>query len=161
MTHGLLGALEVLTRHRVAFTVVGGVAAVLQGAALVTMDLDVVYDLADENVDRVMAALTDLDAHFRARADLRPQRSHMAAHGHRLLITRYGPLDMLSYAGDQHTYAKLAAASVPMSLGDGLDVLVVDLPMLIRIKEELPFEKDQAVLPLLRATLKARSSRAT
>jgi hypothetical protein len=35
--------LEVLTRHRVAFIVVGGVAAVLEGAPITTFDLDIVH----------------------------------------------------------------------------------------------------------------------
>ena len=157
MTPDLLGALQTLTRHGVAFTVVGGVAAVLHGTALVTMDLDVVYDLSPDNVDRVLEALTELDACFRNRPDLRPDRSHMASRGRKLMLTRCGPLDMLGYAGDQHEYAELARHSVRMPLGDDLDVLVVDLPMLIRIKEELPYEKDRAVLPLLRATLQART----
>ena len=158
MTSDLLGAIQVLTRHGVAFTVVGGVAAVLHGAALVTMDLDVVYDLSPENVERVLKALDDLDACFRARPDLRPARAHMASRGHKLMLTRCGPLDMLGFAGDGHAFEELARHSIRIPLGDACDVLVVDLPMLIRIKEELPFDKDRAVLPLLRATLEARES---
>ena len=154
----LLGALRTLALHRVDFTVVGGVAAVLQGVALVTMDLDVVYGLDDENVDRMLQALDDLDARFRTHPDLRPDRSHVASRGHKLMLTRCGPVDVLGYAGQQHDYVDLARHSRLISLGDDLEVLVVDLPMLIRIKEELPYEKDRAVLPLLRATLRARDS---
>jgi hypothetical protein len=44
--------LEVLARHQVDFIVVGGVAGVLQGAPLLTRDLDIVYRLADEKLTR-------------------------------------------------------------------------------------------------------------
>jgi hypothetical protein len=39
----LRAILRTLTRHRVEFIIVGGVAAVLQGAPLNTFDLDVVH----------------------------------------------------------------------------------------------------------------------
>lgn len=82
----------------------------------------------------------------------------MTSRGHKLLMTRCGPLDMLGFAGNQHDYQELAQQSVAVSIDEDVQVLVVDLPMLIRIKEELPFEKDRAVLPLLRATHRIRLS---
>jgi len=39
-----LGLLRVLLRHGVDFFVVGGVAAQLEGAPILTLDLDVLYD---------------------------------------------------------------------------------------------------------------------
>ncbi len=39
-----LEQLRVLVRHEVDFIVVGGVAAVFEGAPIVTLDLDIVYD---------------------------------------------------------------------------------------------------------------------
>ncbi len=40
--------LDALVRHRVDFIVVGGVAAVLEGAPISTFDLDIVYNRSDE-----------------------------------------------------------------------------------------------------------------
>jgi hypothetical protein len=45
-----LGLLRVLLRHGVDFFVVGGVAAQLEGAPILTLDLDVLYDKTPENL---------------------------------------------------------------------------------------------------------------
>ena len=50
-----LEQLRVLIRHRVDFIVVGGVAAVFEGAPIVTLGLDIVYDPAPENNSLSMA----------------------------------------------------------------------------------------------------------
>jgi hypothetical protein len=77
--------------------VVGGVAAVLNGAPISTLDLDIVHARSEENLDRLLAALTELDARYRDLTGrvLRPERSALAGDGHHLLITSYGPLDVL------------------------------------------------------------------
>ena len=54
-------ALEVLHRHRVDYVVVGGVAAILQGAPIATLDTDVVYRRTPENIARLIAAVRDLE----------------------------------------------------------------------------------------------------
>jgi hypothetical protein len=43
-----------------------------------------------------------------------------------------------------------------MEIGQGLRIRVLDLVMLVRLKEELATEKDQAVLPVLRRALRER-----
>ena len=57
--------LGVLVRHGVEFVVVGGVAAVLNGAPINALDLDILHHRTPENVGRLLAALTELDATFR------------------------------------------------------------------------------------------------
>ena len=52
-------------RHGVEYVVVGGLAAVLQGAPVTTLDVDIVYARSEENVGRLEAALTELDARVR------------------------------------------------------------------------------------------------
>ena len=51
-----------LAEHGVEFIIVGGVAAVLQGASLTTFDLDVLHRRTPENVDRLLRALARLGA---------------------------------------------------------------------------------------------------
>ena len=63
-------ALATLARHGVEFVVVGGVAAVLNGAPISTFDLDIVHARSEENLDRLLAALTELDARDRDLAAL-------------------------------------------------------------------------------------------
>src|SRR5262245_47380920 len=94
-------ALQVLADHKVDCIVVGGVGAVLQGAPINTFDLDIVHSRTPENLDRLLAALQDLDAYYRGQGTrvIRPGRSHVASPGHQLLTTRTGPLDLLGTIG--------------------------------------------------------------
>ena len=60
-----LEVLRVLARHEVEHLVVGMTAAVLQGAPVVTFDLDVLYARHDLNMRRLLAVLDELEAVFR------------------------------------------------------------------------------------------------
>ena len=51
--------LATLVRHDVQFIVVGGVAAIVQGAPITTFDLDVVYARTPENLANLERALED------------------------------------------------------------------------------------------------------
>ena len=90
--------LGVLSAEGVEFIVVGGVSAVLQGAPVTTFDLDVVHSRKADNVQRLMGALEKLDAHYRSYVmeHRRPGASHLSLPGYQLLMTRYGPLDLLA-----------------------------------------------------------------
>jgi hypothetical protein len=57
--------LSTLHEHDVSFVIVGGAAAALHGAARVTYDIDIVYDRAVENLQRIVAALAPLRPHLR------------------------------------------------------------------------------------------------
>ena len=50
--------IQALVAHDVEFIVVGGMAAVLQGAPVHTIDLDIVYALSESNITRLELALT-------------------------------------------------------------------------------------------------------
>jgi hypothetical protein len=142
----------------VEFLIVGGVAAVLQGAPINTFDLDVVHSTDPANVSRVMAALEELDAIYRAQPDLRlrPNASHLSSAGHQLLITRLGPLDLLGSIGKGRAYPDLLIHTTEMKAGPSLSVRVLDLETQIAIKEEVGGEKDRAALPILRRTIEER-----
>jgi hypothetical protein len=147
-------ALDVLGRRHVEFIVVGGVAAVLGGAPISTFDLDIVHARTPANLDRLVAALVDLDARYRdpAGRDLRPDLAALAGDGHHLLITSCGPVDVLGRIGQGRDYDQLLADSVERTIGDHA-VRVLGLAALIRSKEEAGRDKDRAVLPILRRTL--------
>jgi hypothetical protein len=145
--------LRTLADRQVGFVVVGGVAAALDGAPLQTFDIDIVHSRDSENLVRLLAALQDLDARYRYRPEFRPDESHLAAAGPQLLLTRFGPLDVLGAIGSGWTCADLLPHSQPIEIAPGLGVRVLDLETIIRIKEELGAGKDLAVLPVLRRTL--------
>jgi hypothetical protein len=156
-----LEILKVLTRHRVDFIVVGGVSAVLHGAPISTFDLDVVHARDPENVARLLSALLELDGVYRAQPErqLRPGESHLAGPGHQLLLTKFGPLDVLGMIGKLRTWEDLHGNTRTMEIEPGVEVRVLDLETLIAVKEELGFPKDMAVLPVLRQALKERHER--
>ena len=151
----LISILGVLTSHAVDYVVVGGVSAVLQGAPVSTFDLDVVYSTEADNIQRLLAALAELDALYRLQPEraLRPDSSHLAAAGHQLLITRFGPLDVLGSIGHGRRYDDLLPHTREIEVRAGLRIRILDLETLIATKEETGQEKDLAALPILRSTL--------
>jgi hypothetical protein len=149
--------LRALTEHGVDFLVVGGVGAILQGATLSTFDLDIVHSTEPANIARLLAALGDLDAFYRAQPEkrLRPNQTHLSSPGHQLLMTRFGPLDVLGSIGKGRRYLDLLPHAVEMTIGGGVRIRVLNLETQIAVKEEIGQEetKDTATLPFLRRAL--------
>ena len=147
--------LEALYANRVSFIVVGGLAAVLDGAPVNTYDVDIVHSRSPENVARLLPVLETMEAIFRIQPErrLKPTASHLSGRGHLNLLTRYGPVDFLGTIGRDLGYEDLLPDSVEMDVGEGVRVRVLTLEKLIALKEELGGEKDRAVLPILRRTL--------
>jgi predicted nucleotidyltransferase len=152
----LFATLRTLCESDIQFIVVGGIAAVLNGAPVQTYDVDLVYSREQANVDRLLSFLQEIDAIFRIEPErrLRPARSHLSAGGHLNLLTRYGPVDLFATIGPNLGYSDLLPHSNEMDIGEGIRVLVLNLETLISIKEQLASEKDVAVLPILRQTLR-------
>jgi hypothetical protein len=145
-----------LRRHRVDFIVVGGIAAWLEGVPGNTIDLDVVHSRTSDNIGRLLTALESLEAAYRARPELKPDASHLASPGHQLLMTRFGPLDVLGMIGRSRTYDDLLPHTHELEVGEGLRVRVLNLETLIAVKEEVAGERDLAVLPIMRRTLEEK-----
>lgn len=149
-----LGLLRVLLRHEVDFFVVGGVAAQLEGAPILTLDLDVLYDKAPENLGRLLGALRELKARYRdpGGRHIEPDLAKLETLRMHLLLTDLGALDVLGAIGKGLTYQDLAGRTVPYELGE-TRVRVLELAAVIETKEQANRDKDRAVLPVLRQTL--------
>ena len=148
--------LGVLVVHDVRFLVVGGVAAALQGAPVLTQDVDILYLIEDENLVRLERALDELNA--MARGDPRNLRfgiSHLKTKGHKLATTDAGPLDILGSINETLTYEDLIASADELEVA-GHRILVLSLERLVELKRELGRPKDRAMLPVLEATLRER-----
>jgi len=154
-----LAILRRLAEHKIDFIVVGGVCAALQGAPVATFDLDLVHSRKPANIDRLLAALETLDAHYREPVArwIKPTKSHLASSGHQLLMTSFGPLDLLGTIGAARDYESLLSDTTEMEIDRALKVRLLGLAALIRIKEETGGEKDVAILPTLRRTLEEKS----
>lgn len=145
--------LTVLNEHQVEYFIVGALAAALQGAPVVTFDVDIVHRRSQENIERLLGALTALDACSRADPrKLRPNETHLATGGHQLLQTRLGDLDVLGTIMEASGYDDLIDHTVLVDL-EGLRVRVLELSKVIEAKEYAGRPKDLAALPSLRATL--------
>jgi hypothetical protein len=154
-----LAILQTLAEHQVDSIVVGGVGAVLQGAPIATFDLDLVHSRAADNIDRLLAAVEALDARYPATGahERKPARSHLSSPGLQLLITKFGPLNLLGAIGKGRGYGELLGQTVEMRVSGGLSVRVRDLATLIKVKEEVAHDKDRAALSVLRRTLEQKS----
>jgi hypothetical protein len=153
----LSSILRALCDYKVEFILVGGLAAVLQGAPIQTYDVDVVYSIAPSNLDRLLSFFESVDAIFRIQPTKRliPNVSHLGAAGHLNLLTRFGPLDLLGTIGRQLKFEDLLLHCTEMQLFVGQSIRILDLETIIAIKEQVAWEKDLAVLPVLRRTLQA------
>ncbi|MFH2009665.1 MAG: hypothetical protein ABI333_23935 [bacterium] len=153
MSSSLLTLLRTLAEREIEFMVVGGMAGVLQGAPVVTADLDIVHRRSNDNVQRLLSTLIDLEAVFRGDSrKLEPKASHLMGQGHVLLITRLGPLDVFCEVGGRG-FEELLPHCDSMQLGQQLEAQVVRLDELIRLKRAAGRPKDLVALPILQATL--------
>jgi hypothetical protein len=151
-----LRLIDALIAHDVRFVIVGGMAAVLQRAPILTEDLDLVHDRSPENVDRLLAALQELDAVYRNdRRRLRPGLSHLIGSGSQLLESVQLRFDVIGELSPGGGYADIVGATDAIDL-DGRVVRVLTLEKLIEIKRALPRPKDKLMLIHLEATLEER-----
>jgi len=158
-SRNLVELLRCLVRSNVECIVVGGMAGVMRGSPVMTVDVDIVHNRHIDNVQRLVHVLDELQAVCRHNdRQPRPTESQLMGPGHQLLITQFGPLDVLG-ALDEQTYADLLSHSSSMELGEGLTILVLELPKLIDMKRNSGRPKDLAVLPVLEATLEMTRAR--
>jgi hypothetical protein len=161
LTARFSSALRSLVAGGIDFILVGGLAAILNGAPVHTLDVDVVFRREPKNLDRILQWMGEADAIFRIQPErrFRPNESHLAAGRHLNLLTKYGPMDFLGTAGEGLGYEELLPNSALVEIDESLQILVLNLETIISIKEKLASEKDLAVLPILRSTLKALKDR--
>ena len=95
-----------------------------------------------------------MDARYRDPAGrvLRPDARRLEGPGHHLLMTMFGPVDVLGQIGDGASYDDLLPDTV-IGHVDGHTIRVLGLPRVIAEKERLGRDKDLAVLAILRRTL--------
>jgi hypothetical protein len=149
-----LDILSALCRHEVDFVVVGGVAAILEGAPVSTFDLDIMHRRSEENHRRLLLALEELNARYAdpAGRTILPEMAKLETFRLHRLITDSGPLDILTEIAPDLGFDDVADDTVVYGPA-GLTVRVLSLEAVIRSKEHANRDKDRAALPLLRQTL--------
>lgn len=148
--------LRVVTQHDVRFVVIGGYAAILHGSSVFTNDADVCPDDDPGSLERLCAALLELDARIRTASEPEDvpfscSAAFLAQMKMLNLTTRVGDFDLsFAPAAFSRGYADLITDSVEYDLG-GFTVSVASLHDIIASKEMANRDKDRAVLPVLKA----------
>ena len=148
--------LSTLARHDVRFVVIGGLAAVLHGAPYQTVDCDIVPQDTEENLSRLSAALSELDARvwtgsgsgFRFAHDGKSLRDARVWN----LVTAAGLLDITFEPAGTGGYSDLDKQAIVIEV-DGVRFSVAALEDVVRSKQAAGREKDERALPLLRRML--------
>ena len=139
--------------------VIGGLAATFHGSPLVTNDVDITPERTRENLDRLSAALKDLEA--RIRTDSAPEGLAFDHNGASLaaaniwnLTTSAGDFDITFVPAGTGGYSDLRVGAIDLDVL-GLTIPVAALADMVRSKEAAGREKDARTLPTLRRMLDA------
>ncbi len=147
-----------LARHRVEYVLIGGLAATLHGSNLRTGDAYICPAREETNLERLAAALADLEARirtpdvpeglpFRCDAEFLSQMALLN------LTTLFGDFDISFQPSGTSGYEDLCRKKVEYDL-EGLVVPVASLEDVIRSKEAAGRAKDLQQLPTLRVLLR-------
>ena len=149
--------IEGLLEAGVDFVLVGGLAAVAQGAPITTFDVDIVHRRSPENVDRLLTFLTSINAHYRGRPEppLLPKRTALLGTGHSLFMTDLGPIDVLGAIEQGADFDQLLPKTVEMTVG-GRSLRVLSLEAIVALKQASADPKDKLKLPILEETIRRR-----
>lgn len=139
--------------HEVNFVVIGNHGARLQGAPVLTEDADMAYQRTQQNHERMLAALEELDAHVDVQGWVAPLPTDdpqiFANADVWRLHTVHGELDLL-YAPFGGGYDHLITNAVEVDIGDGTMVYAASMDDIIHSKELADREKDHITLQELR-----------
>lgn len=147
--------LEQLSKAGIKFILVGGLAAVVQGAPITTMDVDIVHERSQENISRLFSLLKSMSAYYRRPDDkiIEPKREDFSEMGHILLTTCSGPVDVLSFIEGGQVYEDLLEHTHSIEFR-GNEIRVLDLGKIIELKKESNNPKDKQRLPVLEETIR-------
>jgi len=147
--------LEGLIEADIKFILVGGLAAVIQGAPVTTMDVDIVHSQSPENISKLFVFLKSMGAFYRRMDDrvIEPNREDLEGKGHALFATRLGPLDVLAVIEEGKAYNDLLEHTIKIEFR-GHAVRVLGLKTLVQLKQMSKDLKDKQRLPVLKETLR-------
>jgi hypothetical protein len=148
---------EVLYRHKVAYVLIGGLAAVYHGSPFPTEDADITPEANQPNLGRLSAALREINA--KIRSEPAPEGLLFACGAETLasaqtwdLTTDAGDLDLAFQPAGTQGYPDLRRDATVVQLYD-VTVRIASLSDVIRSKQAANRPKDQRVLPTLREIL--------
>ena len=152
--------LRLLAQHKVEYVVIGGLAMVTHGSAVVTEVLDLCYRRTDTNLTALAAALAPLHPYLRGAPPGLPFRFDVPTIQAGLnftLSTDLGPLDLIAEIAGIGSYDAALAQSEPHTIYD-LTVRVLSLDSLIAAKKAAGRLKDKLHLLELEELKKLRDA---
>ena len=151
--------LEALGARQIRFVLVGGVAASIHGSARFTNDIDICYDTAADNVDRLVVLLAEWQAYLRGVEpgspfilDARTFRTTPFL----TLTSTMGAIDLLDHVPGVGSYRDALASSEIVRMGS-LEFRALTLDALIASKKAARRKKDLEHLIELEAMLALRN----
>src|SRR5262245_22412807 len=112
---------EILLAHGVEFIVIGGQAEVLMGGARPTLDVDLCYRRAPENLRKLASALRELKPALRGappELQFRLDAEALALGNNYTFTTPIGDLDLLGFVEPLGGYEELITNATTMRVGD-------------------------------------------
>ncbi|MGI8728436.1 MAG: DUF6036 family nucleotidyltransferase [Solirubrobacteraceae bacterium] len=135
--------LATLSRHKVDYVVIGGVAVQVHGHRRTTKDLDVIADPDPDNLKRLAAALAELDARPRDVPGGPPTAEHLAsAPVVPPLATAHGELHILRDVPGAPAYDDLRSRAFVVELA-GMALAIAGVNDLIAMKRAAGRASDQ------------------
>lgn len=147
--------LEELLKADVRFILVGGLAAVIQGAPVTTLDVDILYDPSPDNIEKLFVLLKSITAIYRRPDDkvIKPKKEDFLGKGYLLFTTHFGPLDVLAFIEEGKKYDELLEHTIEIEFR-GHIIRVLDLKMIIDLKKTSKDPKDKQRLSVLEETFR-------
>jgi hypothetical protein len=154
--------IKTLSRHRVKFVMIGALAARMYGFPRLTADLDVTPAADEKNLEKLAAALRELDA--RVYTESVPEGLPFDCSGRALgrarmwnLVTSAGRLDIAFEPSGTAGYADLAEHAQRFE-AFGTRFMVASVDDIIRSKESTGRAKDREDVVLLRGMQRMKKS---
>ena len=133
-----------LSAESVEFIVIGGFAGTIHGAARLTVDLDVVYSRTPENIERLAAALSELEPYLRGAPPGLPFKFDVSTIQRGMnftLTTAVGDLDLLGEVTGGGSYEELLSSTELVTVFEKT-VRCLNLEKLIHVKRAAGRPKD-------------------
>ncbi len=153
-------SLKLLGQHHVECVIIGGVAATLHGATILTNDLDVCYARSTGNLEKLARMLQSVNARLRNAPTEIPfllDADTLRGGLNFTFSTDVGSLDLLGEVPGVGLYEDVVSGAIKYELF-GYSFLVIDIEKLILAKRTAGRPKDMITLPELEA-IRERQSR--
>jgi predicted nucleotidyltransferase len=158
VSKSFLTLLELLSKNKVDFVIIGGFAGIVHGCTYVTQDVDICCDFSVSNVLKLAKALKGVHPVHRM-TPARPALDLTAANAGQFknlyLDTDIGQLDCLSFVEGVGNYGKVKEASIIIEV-EGIKMRTLNIDALIEAKKAMNRPRDRQMIEQLKKIKKTR-----